>query len=376
MGASAGAGVGVVNLAHHPHVTIDMRMLGVSGVGTYVEELVPRVISRWVSARFTLLGNAGAIACVVPASDRVAIRDLDVPIYSIREQVLMALAIPRRTTLFWAPHYNIPVLFTGRIAATVHDVFHLADAQSSLTRTLYARAMFSALVARARVVFCDSAFTALELRRLAGVPRRLAVIPLGVSPRWFRVSTAAPPIAEPYLLALGNVKPHKNLKRLVAAFGMIADRIPHRLVIVGRREGLRTLDTEVEGMAASLGDRVLFTGMVGSQELVGWMANCAALVQPSLYEGFGLPPLEAMACGRRVAVARTSSLPEVCGAEATYFDPLDTGSIARALEIVAWDSADEAADTQRRRAWARGFDWDLCAEATLQQLTHAAESDA
>ncbi|CAN5748267.1 glycosyltransferase family 1 protein [soil metagenome] len=368
--------MGVVNVMHHPHVTIDMRMLGVSGVGTYVEELVPRVISRWDSASFTLLGDAGAIARVVPASERVAVRDLDVPIYSIREQVLMALAIPRRTTLFWSPHYNIPVLFTGRIAATVHDVFHLADAPSSLAKKLYARAMFSAVVARARVVLCDSAFTASELRRLAGEPRTLAVVPLGVGEPWFQVSTAAPPIAEPYLLALGNVKPHKNLKRLVAAFASIADRIPHRLAIVGRREGLRTLDTEVEGMAASLGDRVLFTGQVGRQELERWVANCAALVQPSLYEGFGLPPLEAMACGRRVAVARTSSLPEVCGAEATYFDPLDTESIARALEIVAWDSADEAADSQRRRSWARRFDWDLCAEATLQQLTHAADGDA
>ena len=129
-------------------------------------------------------------------------------------------------------------------------------------------------------------------------------------------------------------------------------------------------------MATSLGDRVLFTGQVGRQELEGWVANCAALVQPSLYEGFGLPPLEAMACGRRVAVARTSSLPEVCGDAATYFDPLDTGSIARALEIVAWDSANEAADSQRRRAWARRFDWDLCAEATVQQLAHAALRDA
>ena len=368
--------MGVVNVAHHPHVTIDMRMLGVSGVGTYVEELVPRVIARWVSARFTLLGDAGAIARVVPASERVAIRRLDVPIYSIREQFLMALAIPRRTTLFWAPHYNIPLLFTGRIAATVHDVFHLADAQSSLARTLYARAMFSAVVARARVVLCDSAFTASELRRLAGEPPLLAVIPLGVSPRWFEMASAQPPIAEPYLLALGNVKPHKNLKRLVAAFALVAARIPHRLVIVGRREGLRTLDTEVEEMAGALGERILFTGQVARHELEGWVANCDALVQPSLYEGFGLPPLEAMACGRRVAVARTSSLPEVCGDAATYFDPLDTGSIARALESVAWDSANEAADSQRRRAWARRFDWELCAEATLQQLARAAGHDA
>ena len=368
--------MGVVNAERDPHVTIDMRMLGLSGIGTYVEETVPRVIARWTSAHFTLLGDPSAIARAVPASERVAIREIDVPIYSIREQLVLARAIPRRTTLYWAPHYNIPLLFTGRIAATVHDVFHLADTHSSLAKKLYARTMFSVLVARARVVLCVSEFTAAELRRLVGEPRNLAIIPEGVSPRWFQVAAGAPPITESYFLALGNVKPHKNLKRLVAAFARISRKVPHRLVIVGRREGLRTLDTEVEEMAAALGDRVLFTGQVPRQELEGWVANCAALVQPSLYEGFGLPPLEAMACGRRVAVARTSSLPEVCGAEATYFDPLDTASIAEALEIVACDSPHEAADSRRRQEWARGFDWEACADATQRQLARAARGDA
>ena len=368
--------MGVVNAPDAPHVTIDMRMLGVSGIGTYVEETVPRVIARWTSAHFTLLGDPSAIARVVPASERVAIREIDVPIYSIREQVVLARAIPRRTTLYWAPHYNIPLLFTGRIAATVHDVFHLADPYTSLPKKLYARAMFSALMARARVVLCVSEFTAAELRRLVGEPRSLAVIPEGVSPRWFQVAAGAPPIAEPYFLALGNVKPHKNLTRLVAAFARVSPGIPHRLVIVGRREGLRTLDTEVEAMAAALGHRVLFTGQVAQQELEGWVAGCAALVQPSLYEGFGLPPLEAMACGRRVAVARTSSLPEVCGVEATYFDPLDTASIAAALELLTYDTPHEAADSRRRREWARRFDWEDCADATQRQLARAACSDA
>lgn len=367
--------MGVVSGALAPHITIDMRMLGVSGIGTYLEELVPRVIARWTGARFTLLGDAGAIVRVVPTVERVAVRECDAPIYSIREQLLLARAIPRDTRLFWAPHYNIPLLFPGRIAATVHDVFHLADARSSFARTLYARKMFAAVVARAHVVLCDSAFTASELRRLAGEPRTLAVVALGVRPGWFEVRMNTPPITEPYLLALGNVKPHKNLKRLVIAFATIADLLPHRLVIVGRREGLRTLDTEVGTIAASLGDRVLFTGQVGRQELEGWVAHCAALVQPSLYEGFGLPPLEAMACGRRVAVARAASLPEVCGDEATYFDPLDTQSIARALGIVAWDAADEVANIARRRAWARRFDWERCADRTLQRLAHAAGGD-
>lgn len=358
-----------------PHVTIDMRMLGVSGIGAYLEEVVPRVIARWTSARFTLLGAPSVIALAMPVSERVTIQTVDAAIYTVREQVALARAIPRDTTLFWAPHYNIPLLYSGRLAVTVHDVFHLADAQVSMAKRLYARAMFAAGLARARVVACDSAFTASELRRLAGEPRRLAVIPLGVGPRWFTVSVGAPPIAEPYFLAVGNVKPHKNLKRLVAAFMQVSKSRPHRLVIVGRRDGLRTLDTEVEAMAATLGDKVVFTGHVPREELERWVAGCAALVQPSLYEGFGLPPLEAMACGRRVAVSRTSSLPEVCGAEATYFDPADVSAIAGALELVAYDSPDEAMDASRRRDWARRFGWDGCANSTMRELARAAGGD-
>ncbi|MEP6991733.1 MAG: glycosyltransferase family 1 protein, partial [bacterium] len=307
---------------------------------------------------------------------RVALGEVDAPIYSIREQLRMALAIPRRTTLFWAPHYNIPLLFRGRLAVTVHDVFHLTDARSSIAKRLYARVLFSRVSARAGTVLCDSAFTASELQRLVGEPRRLAVIPLGVGPRWFSVAAGAPPIAEPYFLALGNVKPHKNLKRLVAAFAQRAGDLPHRLVIVGRRQGLLTLDTEVEAMAAALGERIVFTGHVPREELERWVAGCTALVQPSLYEGFGLPPLEAMACGRRVAVSRTSSLPEVCGNEAVYFDPLDEMSIACALAHVAYDSALEEEDSRRRREWARRFDWDVGADATMRELARAADGDA
>lgn len=368
--------MGVVSEALAPHVTIDMRMLGVSGIGTYLEELVPRVIALWTGARFTLLGHPPAIAGAIPSSERVGIQSLDAPIYSVHEQLALLRSIPRQTTLFWAPHYNIPLLYRGRLAVTVHDVFHLADGQSSALRRLYARTLFSCVCARARVVMCDSAFTASELRRLSGEPRCVAVIPLGVAPRWFGVHAHAPTSAVPYFLALGNVKPHKNLMRLVAAFGSVAAKLPHRLVVVGRREGLRTLDGKVEASAAALGDRVIFTGHVGRDALEEWVAGCAALIQPSLYEGFGLPPLEAMACGRRVAVSQTSSLPEVCGAEAVYFDPLDEGSIAEALVRVAGDSADEADDSVRRRAWARRFDWDVCAEATMLQLSRAAGGGA
>ena len=105
--------------------------------------------------------------------------------------------------------------------------------------------------------------------------------------------------------------------------------------------------------------------MAPLQQLV---AACDALVLPSLYEGFGLSPLEAMACGRAVAVTRTASLPEVCGPHAEYFDPLQVGDIAAVLERLALRPPDRDEDPANRRGWARQFDWDTCATRTASAL--------
>jgi glycosyltransferase involved in cell wall biosynthesis len=353
-----------------PHIVIDARMVRASGIGTYIEQIVPRIVAQWSGARFTILGDQDVLCHLIPQSPRVAYALFEASIYSIKEQLTYRRVIPKDAALLWVPHFNVPLLYGGRLAATVHDVFHLASPEVSGPKRLYAKLLFRSVVRRAGLVMCDSAFTANELRRLAGEPRRLEIVHLGVSRRWSALPSAEPLLSGPYLLAVGNVKPHKNLQRLVAAFERVADIIPHRLVIVGRREGLLTLDTEVEQMAARLGERVLFTGHVTPDILERYVAGCAALIHPSLYEGFGLPPLEAMAAGRPVAVSRAASLPEVCGPDADYFDPTDVGSIADALRRQG-RAGDDAAAAARRRAWTTQYSWDACATQATQLLMRA-----
>lgn len=111
-----------------------------------------------------------------------------------------------------------------------------------------------------------------------------------------------------------------------------------------------------------------YEGVIPLAALQRFVAGCDALVLPSLYEGFGLPPLEAMASGRAVAVSRTASLPEVCGPYPEYFDPLHVGDIAAALERLAFRPPDREEDRAQRRAWARQFDWDICADRTAEAL--------
>jgi glycosyltransferase involved in cell wall biosynthesis len=348
-------------------IVVDARMLDTAGIGTYLRETLPRVVARMSNAAFTVLGDEPSLRTLLGDDSPIDVRHWRTPIYTVREQLEVRRLLPADAALFWAPHFNIPLTWRGLLAVTVHDVAHLALPQRSVARSLYARGMFGAVRRRASVVLCDSAFTEQELRRRAGDPRRAVVCHLGVAERWFQLDARAER-ETPYVLFVGNVKPHKNLSRLVSAFARIASRIPHRLVIAGRREGMRTIDRGVADLAASLGDRVRFTGYVSAADLEHLIAECDALVLPSLYEGFGLPPLEALACGRAVAVARAGSLPEVCGPEAEYFAPLDVDDIARALMRVATRPPDTEIVRARRRAWARRFDWDACADVTASEL--------
>jgi glycosyltransferase involved in cell wall biosynthesis len=347
-------------------------MLGASGIGRYLSQLVPRLIGRRELA-FSLMGRPTEIAhqglAEAPGAEVI---EADAPIYSLREQWVLWRSVPRATELFWSPHYNIPLAFRGRLLVTVHDVLHLARPEyvQGLHRRAYAKAMFAALARRASRIVCDSHFTADELARHAGVdPSSIVVVALGVDAGWFEQRAAdAPPHPRPYFLCLGNVKPHKNLGAAVDAFARLADELPHDLVVVGRKDGFITGDRRVVERAARLGERVRFTGEVPDDRLGSYLRHAEALLFPSLYEGFGLPPLEAMASGCPVLASSAASLPEVCGDAALYFDPHRVDEIVTQIRRLV--SSPALAQELRERGWAqaRRFTWERCADETESVL--------
>jgi glycosyltransferase involved in cell wall biosynthesis len=139
-------------------------------------------------------------------------------------------------------------------------------------------------------------------------------------------------------------------------------------VIVGKQEGLITADRTVNAAVPALGGRVRLTGEVDQHSLEQFFAHADALVFPSLYEGFGLPALEAMACGCPAIVSRAGSLPEVCGDAALYFDPMNPAELAASITQVL-SSSDVRLDLRERgRRHAAQFQWDRCAERTLGLL--------
>jgi glycosyltransferase involved in cell wall biosynthesis len=357
------------------HIIVDARMAGDSGIGTYISNLLPRLAARRPEWRFTVLGDPDRLRALPwPQDANVEFRECRSRIYTAREQVeLHAKALPR-PDLFWSPNYNIPLAYGGPLLVTIHDVAHLAlpEFAAGFQKQLYARTMFAATRRRATAILCDTAFTREEYFRLVGKPRgEIHVVHLGVDDSWRGAASLASVRSRPYIISVGNVKPHKNLGTLVRAFARIKDSIPHDLVIVGRREGLRTADQAVETLAGTLDGRVEFTGEIPLSRLQAYVAHAAALVAPSLYEGFGFPPLEAMAAGCPVITSRIGTHQEVCGDGVEYCDPRDESDMGRCIQHVLADQGLRTTLRERGTRRVAEFTWNQCAEQTSTVIAEA-----
>ncbi|WP_338667750.1 glycosyltransferase family 4 protein [Pseudodesulfovibrio methanolicus] len=352
-------------------LTIDCRMADHSGIGTYIKNLVPRLASRLTSLSLTLMGAPDSLRrlLVEYGATNVSFLPFDEPIYSIREQLTLPFAIPRSTKLFWAPHYNIPALYPGRILTTVHDICHLAikDVHASPLVRMYAALMFRAVRRRSIKIVTVSEFTKSELvSKLGYDPQAVQVIWNGVDDVWRR-SRIADGYREPYLVYVGNIKPHKNLKRLVKAFQRISRQIPHKLLLVGRYDGFVSGFQDLDELMPC--DRIELAGELDQDDLIRTVAGASALIMPSLYEGFGLPAAEAMSCGCPVLAANATSLPEVCGKAAFYFDPYSVDDMAGTILDFVRDEGGQARLKAEGYRQAESFDWSRAADQLCNLVT-------
>lgn len=355
------------------NLAVDARMLHASGIGVYLQNLLPRMVAAKPEWRFVVLGKPSEISALwkkQPANVQVV--PFEAGIYSVKQQVVFPLRAVWACDALWVPHYDLPLvwpLLGRKTFVTVHDVAHIAlpEIFPGLAKQLYAKAMLQAVRWLAKGVVFVSAFSKAEFVRLVGKPLGPAqVVHNGVDEIWF--DEPKPKGGKvPYVVYVGNVKPHKNLVRLLEAWGKL-DGCPHVLKIVGKREGFLTGDARVAALAEKLGKRVEFTGRVEDETLRQIVAGASLLVMPSLYEGFGLPPLEAMACGVPCVVSNAASLPEVCGNAALYFNPHDAKAMADVIGKVLKDAKTSANLVAEGAKQARRFGWDDAARKTLKVL--------
>jgi glycosyltransferase involved in cell wall biosynthesis len=355
-------------------ITIDLRMLEASGIGVYLKNIIPRLIQLRKNDFFYFLTVPGKGAFLDSTiAGNIQWIEVNSPIYSLRQQWELFRKIPGDTDLLWMPHFDIPVLAKAKMMVTVHDAFHLAlpEYVGGVHKRLYARFMFGALTRKADAVCAVSEFTRQELIRLTKIdPGKISVIHQGVDPSWFNIPAGPSPHTKPFLLYVGNIKPHKNLTRLIEAFGGVQGQVPHDLLLIGQKDGFLTGDPEVEKAARKLQGRLLFTGFLAEDQLKQYYTHAEALVFPSLYEGFGLPVLEAMACGCPVISSNAASLPEVCADAAIFFDPHDPRDIGEKILEVVGNTQLKQELRIKGLSRASEFSWDKTAEQTSRLIDH------
>jgi glycosyltransferase involved in cell wall biosynthesis len=359
-------------------LVIDARKAFDAGIGTYIRSVVPRVVDRLDVHADVLVAPGPRDRIDWIAGPKVNVVEMAQPPFGVAEQVALRRWV-HASSLFWATSLAHALLPRGRIVATIHDVAQLAlprsESGASLATRTAIRLLLASLCRNAVALMAISAFTRAEFLAHVGQPARTEIIvaPLGVSPEWFDLTPQRPPGAVPYFVCVGSVRPHKNVARLEQAFGRVGDRLPHTLVVAGKLSPGEEYRSWLHELPEHARARVQFTGAIEDSQLRSLVANADALVFPSLYEGFGLPALEAMAAGCPVLASRAGALPEVCaGAAAALFDPRDDRQIAHALLDHAGRRADAKAGViERGRQRARQFSWDATALATASVIEGA-----
>jgi glycosyltransferase involved in cell wall biosynthesis len=352
-------------------IAIDARKLRDYGIGTYVRNLL-RYLSRQDSTtEYVLLCREQDRDIAAELGRNFRLVAEPAPAYSLREQVAVPVDLRRESAdLFHAPHYVLPPLTPCRSVVTIHDCIHLRFPQYLPNRMSYAYARSSLWFAAhrsARVLTVSEASKGDILRYFRVPESKINVIYNAIDERFgqapddeevMRVRERYQ-LNDPFVLYAGNIKPHKNLERLIEAFHMLRRQdLEHvKLLIIGDEiSKYASLRRAVHRY--KLHKHVRFFGFVADQTLAVLYRLAAVFVFPSLYEGFGLPPLEAMASGTPVVTSNVSSLPEVVGDAALLIDPYDPEAIAHAMRRVLTEPALRDDLRARGLARAREFSWD------------------
>jgi glycosyltransferase involved in cell wall biosynthesis len=363
-------------------IGIDARLYSTryTGIGRYVKELVDNILETDQENEYILFFNDPEYSSYLPPNSRVSKRRVKAPHYSLSEQTSFVGDLNREELdLVHFTHFNMPLLYKRPSVVTIHDLSiskfpELMARQGVLQRMGYTMTIKNA-VKTARAVICISENTKEDAIHMLGADvKRIHVIYEGVAEEFAPVTDEGKltdlkrrlKIEKPFILYTGNFRAHKNLVTLVKAFNLLRNRYQNesQLVLAGDPS---QATPELADTIHSLGldAYVLQPGYVAEEDLPALYSAARVFAFPSLYEGFGLPPLEAMACGTPVVAANASCLPEVLGDAALYFAPQDPDELAAQLAKVVTE--DSVHDDFRARGFNRvkRYSWKKMAQEIL-----------
>jgi glycosyltransferase involved in cell wall biosynthesis len=359
-------------------IGIDTRKVRDFGIGTYIRNLVRSLGELDRENRYVLIAHRDGRDALGDLPDNFEVALEPSAVYSLRELVALSLKIRRLgLDLYHSTHYVLPAVLPCRVVATIHDIIHVLypDYLPSRLALLYAQRMIRRTLSRADRVLTVSHNTKADLMDYFGVDgEKIDVVYNGVEDAFRRRLPEAEierrlaefGLRRPYLLFVGNPKPHKNLDNVIKAFALARRLKPFAapLVCVGARQGAE-FKFRQRAEQLGVGDSVILLGKVEQEALPALYQGADLFVYPTLYEGFGLPVVEAMASGVAVVTSNTSALKEIAEGYAYLVDPLDVEGMGEAI-------AHCTSDPERRESLARlgsrraqDFDWRRAAAATL-----------
>lgn len=375
-------------------IAIDARAFGWTGIGRYTRNLLKQYAVLKSPHQFVVMVPEGkkeelAKSLDMPLKTEVTPRrctmgefgvvEVEGSYYSWREQTVFLRQLQNiQADLFHFTHFNVPLFFRRPYVVTIHDTTRFifpGERRQRLWEQLAYEAVFARTVKKARGIICVSKATKFDLDQLpiaAGVASQ--VIYEGIEEDFLRPVEAS--LAQKanmllggqkrYLLYVGVWMNHKNLRRLLEAFAIARRTYPDlKLVMTGQPvPAYSPVLKEAERLGVI--DHIIFPGFVPHDVLPAVYAGAAAFVFPSLYEGFGLPPLEAAACGVPVVTSNVSSMPEVMGQAAEYVNPEDAADIARGIIRVLADKPYAQRLVQAGKGRTVDFSWKTCAEETMK----------
>ena len=333
-------------------IGIDCRMYSsrFTGIGRYVYELTENLFRTDQKNEYVLFFNEPEFSHFTVPGPRVKKVLVDAPHYSLAEQTKFLRALNKeKLDLMHFTHFNAPIFYRRPSVVTIHDLtlsFYPGKKMSSPLYRFGYHVTIKSAVRKAKKIIAVSFNTKKDLQKLFHSPdEKISVIYEGVHEKFQPVKDQVDQkklqnvkekykLDKPYLLYTGVWRSHKNLPNLLHAFHILKNEygFDGNLVITGRKDPVYAPELEEKTLSLKLEDDVIFTGLVEEKDLVPLYNGALAYVFPSLYEGFGLPPLEAMQCGVPVIASDISSIPEICGkGNAVFFDPRSPEDMAEKI---------------------------------------------
>jgi len=360
------------------NIGIDARKLTDFGIGTYIRNLVQSLAAIDGDNRYILFSRPEHLDRLQDLPDNFRVVAEPSPVYSVRELVTLSWRLLRqRLDLYHSTHYVLPAVVPCRVVVSIHDIIHLLYPEflPHALAFFYANRMIRRSLSRGDRIIAGSQNTKADLLRYFEVDEeKIDVVYYGVANR-FRQRVPEPErrktldqlgVKSPYILFVGNPKPHKNLDNVVRAYAkaLALNSFDADLVCVGG-EGPETVRVRQRALQLGVADRIRFPGRVSDASLPAIYQGAELFVYPTLYEGFGLPVVEAMASGVPVITSDKSALKEVAEGYADLVNPVDIDQMANAIAHCMSDREHHAALARLGTRRAADFHWQRTARQTL-----------